>query len=287
MLNRLEYTTAGERFLDFCLWEYTPVAPFESKLRAASLLFHSFDATGIDGRVFELIEAIRDGFGVSNTVWGVKKLGNDISWEFYFYDYRKRERKRSITQFLDIVHPFADCEIPVNENTPYFMFSIDIDERLVTGFRDLDEIHIYIGNTGSTVSSGIAYSVQTEGTRLENFYFFFDAKKQMREIVGKAACSAYFQDTQTDISQILWPELRDCSVIVVANKQNNDSVYFSRINVDQFIFFLKRMGYPDEMCRFVEAHRPALDHLLYDVGFDYRTEGNSVVILKSGYYGIF
>lgn len=287
MLNRLEYTTAGDSFLDFCLWEYTPIAPFESKLRAASLLFHSFDVAGIDVRVFELIKAIRDGFGVSNTVWGVKKLGSDIAWEFYFYDYRKRERKRSITKFLDIVHPFADCEIRVNEDTPYYMFSIDIDERFVTGSRDLDEIHIYIGNTGSTVSSGIAYSVKTEGPRLENFYFFFDAKKQKREIVGKVACSAYFQDTQIDISQILWPELRDCSVIVVANKQNNDSVYFSRINVDQLIFFLKRMGYPDEMCRFVERHRLELNHLLYDVGFDYRMEGNSVVILKSGYYGIF
>jgi hypothetical protein len=287
MLNRLEYTTAGETFSDFCLWEYTPIAPFESKLRSASLLFHSFDVTGIDVRVFEFVNAIRDGFGVSNTVWGVKKLGNDIAWEFYFYDYRKRERERSITKFLDIVHPFADCEVPINEDTPYFMFSIDIDERLVTGSRDLDEIHTYIGNTGSTVSSGIAYSVKTEGTRLENFYFFFDAKEQMKEIVGKAACSAYFQDTQSDISQILWPELCDCSVIVVANKQNNDSVYFSRINVNQLIFFLKRMGYPDEMCRFVEAHRPELDHLLYDVAFDYRTEGNSVVILKSSYYGTF
>jgi hypothetical protein len=76
-------------------------------------------------------------------------------------------------------------------------------------------------------------------------------------------------------------------VIVVANKQNNDGVYFSRINVDQLVFFLKRLGYPDEMCQFVEAHRSELDHLLYDVGFDYRMEGDVMVILKSGYYGVF
>ncbi|MDH3536238.1 MAG: hypothetical protein OER87_10865 [Gammaproteobacteria bacterium] len=287
MLNRLEYTTAGEKFLDFCLWEYTPIAPFESKLRPVSLLFHSFDFTGIDVRAFELVEAIRDRFGASNTVWGVKKLGNDIAWEFYFYDYRIRERERSVAKFVDIVRPFADCEVPVNEDTPYFMFSVDVDEGLVTGSSNLDEIHIYIGNTGSTVSSGIAYSVKTEGIRLENFYFFFNAKEQMEQIVSKAACSAYFQDTQNDVSQILWPELRDCSVIVVANKQNNDSIYFSRINVDQLIFFLRRMDYPDEICRFVEAHRAELDHLLFDVGFDYRMEGNDVDILKSGYYGIF
>jgi hypothetical protein len=146
---------------------------------------------------------------------------------------------------------------------------------------------MYIGNTGSSVSSGIAYSVKKERTRLENFYYFFDAKRQMKEIVGKASCSAYLAAGQVDMSQILWPELLDCSVIVVANKQRNDSVYFSRINVDQLIFFLERMGYPDEICRFVEVHRSELDHLLYDVGFDYRLEGDELVILKSGYYGTF
>jgi len=287
MINRLEYTTVGDTFSDFMLWEYMPIAPFESKLRAASMLFHSFDVTGIDERIFEIVKAIRAEFGVLNTVWGVKKLGNDIAWEFYFYDYRRRERKRSITKLLDIVRPFANCEVPVNENLSYFMFSIDVDERLVSGSRDLNEIHMYIGNTGSTVSSGICYSLKKEGTRLENFYFFFDPKVQMKEIIGKASCSAYFDGTRTDIDQILWPELRNCNVIIVANKQNNDSVYFSRINVDQLVLFLKRMGYPSEMCRFVEDHRSDLDHQLYDVGFDYRTEGNSVVIVKSGYYGLF
>lgn len=287
MMNRLEHTAAGDMFCDFMLWEYTPIAPLESKLRTASMLFHSFDVAGIDERIFELVKAIRGGFGVLNTVWGVKKLGNDIAWEFYFYDYRRRERKRSITKLLDIVRPFADCDVPVNENLPYFMFSIDIDERLVSRSRDLDEIHMYIGNTGSTVSSGICYSLKKAGARLENFYFFFDPKVQMKEIVGKASCSAYFDDTRTGIDQILWPELRDCNVIILANKQNNDSVYFSRINVDQLVFFLKRLGYPSELCRFVEEHRPDLDHQLYDVGFDYRIEDNNVVILKSGYYGLF
>jgi hypothetical protein len=287
MTSRLEYTTAGDRFFDFCLWEYVPVAPFESKLRAASMLFHSFDVAGVDQRMYDLVEAIRDGIGASNAVWGTKKLGDQISWEFYFYDYRRRERERSITRLLDVVRPFADCAVPVNEDLPYFMFSIDIDERLVAGARNLDEIHMYIGNTGSTVSSGICYSLKEAATRLENFYFFFDAKEQMEEIVGKAGCSAYFDDSRVSIDQILWPELRDCKVIVVANKQNNDSVYFSRINVDQLVLFLKRMGYPVEICRFVEDRRSELDHLLYDVGFDYRMEGDKLVILKSGYYGVF
>lgn len=287
MMDRLEYTTAQDNFFDFCLWEYKPIAPHENKLRPAPMLFHTFDVMGMDNRIFDIVRAIREGFGVSNTVWGVKKMGNDIAWEFYFYDYRQRDRQRSITKLLEIISPFVGCDILINENLPYFMFSIDINDRLVTKDKDLGEIHMYIGNTGSTVSSGICYSLTNSGTRLENFYFFFDAKKEMNKIVGKAACSAHFDDTQISIDRILWPELRNCSVIVVANKQNNDGIYFSRINIDQLIFFMKRMAYPEKMVSFVERNRSKLDHLLYDVGFDYRMEGNNLVILKSAYFGIF
>ena len=60
-----------------------------------------------------------------------------------------------------------------------------------------------------------------------------------------------------------------------------------RYNVDQLIFFLKRMDYPAELISFVEENRSNLDHLQYDVGVDYRMQGKDLVILKSGYYGIF
>jgi hypothetical protein len=93
--------------------------------------------------------------------------------------------------------------------------------------------------------------------------------------------------TKIDLDRILWPELKECRVIVVANKQGNDAVYFSRINVDQLIFFMKRMDYPKELISFAEKNRVKLDHLQFDVGYDYKIEGDKLKILKSGYYGIF
>jgi hypothetical protein len=286
-MDQLEYTSAQDLFCDFCLWDYKPVTSPENKLRSANLLFHSFEITGLSERSFDLIQAIREGFGVSRTVWGVKNLGTDIRWEFYFYDYRRRERERSVLKLLEIIKPLIRCDIKANENLHYFMFSIDIDDPLLSERKDLDEIHLYIGNPGSTVSSGICYSLTSSGTRLENFYFFFDAAKQQKEIVTKAMTSAHLDTTLIGMDQILWPEMRNCGVIVVANKQGNDAVYFSRINVDQLIFFLRRMGYPRELIAFVEQNRSKLDHLLYDAGFDYRMEGKELRILKSGYYGIF
>ncbi len=286
-MDRLEYTTNHDRFFDFCMWEYKAVAPCENKWQSANLLFQSFDVMRIPERIFDLVRAIREGFGVRQTVWGVKKLGRELRWEFYFYDYRKRGREKSVTRLLNRIRPLFPCGIRVNENLDYFMFSIDIYGDLIAGTADLDEIHLYIGNAGSTVSSGICYSLTQEGTKLENFYFFFDAATQMDLIKDKISCSAYADVTRIDLDQILWPELRECRVIVVANKQGNDAVYFSRIHVDQLIYFMKRMKYPEELVSFVKENRAKLDHLQFDVGYDYKMEGDELRILKSGYYGIF
>jgi len=284
----LELTTPEDLYFDYCLWEYAPAARCENKLRSSSLLFHSFDVAGVQGRVFDLVRAIRRGFGLFHTVWGLKKLRDGATaWEFYFYDYRRRERERSITKLLDIIRPFAPCGVIPNENHPYFMFSIDIDDRLIAGTKGLDEVHMYIGNPGSSVSSGICYSLTERGKRLENLYFFFDAKREWEDILAKTACSAHIDSTRIPFDRILRPELRECRVIVAANKQAGDSVYFSRIRVDQFLFFLKEMSYPPELVSFVEENRPRLDHLLYDVGFDYTMDGEDLIILKSGYYGTF
>lgn len=109
----------------------------------------------------------------------------------------------------------------------------------------------------------------------------------MDDILSKIACSAHIDSTEIGLDRILWSELRDCEVIVVANKQENDAIYFSRINVDQLIYFLKRLKYHSELISFVEENRSKLDHLLYDVGFDYRMEGKGLSILKSAYYNVF
>jgi len=283
----LEYTTEQDVFFDYCLYEYKPAVPFENKLRSVNVLFQTFDVFKIHEKAFDLVRVIREGIGLSWTVWGVKQQGNNVAWEFYFYDYRRLQRERSITKILETIRPLIPCRIQAIETQPYFMFSIDIDSDLLSGKKDLDEIHMYIGNTASNVSSGISYSLTARGRKLENFYFFFDPKTEMKGLLNKVFCSAHVDPSRITIDQVVWPELRSCKRICAANKQNSDCIYFSGINVDQFIFFLKRLNYPGELSLFVEENRSALDHLQYDVGFDYRTEGNEVIILKSGYYGFF
>jgi hypothetical protein len=287
-VERREYITDQDLFFNYCLWPYAPPVSGEGKFRSVNLLYHSFEFASADGRMFDLVQAIRKAIGMSMTVWGLKYSQNKIGWEFYFYDYRRRERERSMSKVLAAMEPLiACCNVRVNENLHYFMFSIDISSDLVAGLRSLDEIHMYIGNPGSAVSSGICYSLTGEKARLENFYFFFDAGKHQDDIIAKICCSAQVDAASLDIDQIFWPELKECKTICLANKQQSDCIYFSGINVDQLIFFLRKLQYPGELCAFVEDNRSRLDHLQYDVGFDYRMAGDLLKIEKSGYYGIF
>ena len=282
-----EYAADGEAQFDFCLWEYPPAAPVAGKLRSANLLARSFEQEGVGARGAELMQAIRRGFGESRSVWGIKQEGGRISWEFYFYDYDRQQRTRSIPRLLEIARPFFQCDVPTTESTPYFMFSIDLDAGLIAGRRALEDIQVYIGNIGTRVSSGICYEVTRRQTRLKNFYFFFEARAEMENVVGKATSSIHLDLSRVELSEVLWPEMVDCGIIVVANKQDRDGVYFSRVNVDQLLFFLRRMGYPREHVSFVEQNRGRLDHMLYDVGIDYRMSGDRLEFVKSAYYGVF
>jgi hypothetical protein len=285
--DRFETVGKEDRFYDFCLWEYKPRKPVTGKFRPVNLLFHSFHITDMPEDAFNLVATIRECIGDSRTVWGIKNIENRIRWELYFYDYRRLERSRSITRLLDIIRPLIKCEVKANENLHYFMFSIDITKELILREKELDEIHMYIGNPGSTVSSGICYSLSGGLTRLENFYFFFDAKKEAEDILDKIICSSCVDFTLIDINEILLPALKNCKVIVIANKQYNDSIYYSGIDINQLILFLKSMDYPERLVSFIEENRLPLDHLMFDAGFDYRMEEKKLKIIKSGYYGIF
>ncbi len=285
--DRFEYATSDDPSLNYCLWSYAPVAPAEDKFRPINLLLQSFDHAGMADGACAIVDAIRDGIGPFRTVFGIKLIDGRLGWEFYFYDYARRGRAVSMSRVLEALRPLADCAIQPNENLPYFMFSLDLDDALARGRRDIEVIHMYIGNPGSSVSSGIAYAVTPAGSRLENFYFFFDARTQLREVARKVASSAWFDETVLPLDSVLLPELRQCRTICVANKQTHDCIYFSGVDVGQLLWFLVTLDYPASIVTFVRENRSRLDHLLFDVGFDYRIEDGRLRILKSGYYGVF
>ena len=281
----LEYVTPHDRHADFCLWDYPPPAPAQGKLRSSNLLWRALAIAGAP-HLAAVCEELRRALGPGQTVYGVKKLGGRLTFEFYFYDYARLERRLSVTRVLRALAPAVRCTLPPPEGRPYFMVSLDIDEEIASGRRPLEAINVYIGNPGSQVSSGICYEQTTAGFRLANFYFFFNAEREMEDIVAKAACSAHHDLKNFPRSDVLPPAYVGSEVIVVANKPRNDGVYFSRMKVDPFLGFLRERGFPADLVAFAERHRGGLDHLLYDVGFDYVVEDGRAQVVKSAFYGL-
>jgi hypothetical protein len=282
----LERTGPHDRYADYCLWDYPPPAPPSGKLRCANLLWRAIDASGEGTHLRAACEALRQQLGPFRTVFGVKKIADRLSFELYFYDYARLERDVSIPRVLDILAPFVTCPLKYSERRPYFMFSIDLDDKVASRQQPLEVINVYIGNPGSSVSSGICYELSSSGLRLANFYFFFNARREMSEIVAKMSCSAHHDLRGLPVSAILRPELLDCEVIVVANKKFHDGIYFSRLKIDPLIGFLQRECFPADLVNFTKEYRNGLDHMLYDVGIDYVVENGAVKILKTAFYGL-
>jgi hypothetical protein len=284
--------TDSDHFFDYCLWSYLPLAPTAEKWRSSNLLRHSFEVANMGSRVYQLCAAIQRAIGAGQTVWGVKWSDSweeeGLSWEFYFYDYDRLERQVSISSLLEVLEPFVQCDLQTNEQRPYFMFSIDMDNSWgESELKRLEEISVYLGNTGSNVSSGISYALTKNGMAFNNLYYFFDAQKEFDKVVEKVFCSAHLDLVSTELEQIVWPELADCGVIVAANKRHNDGIYFSRINLSQLLYGLKRLRCPAALVSFIEENSSRFDHMLYDIGFDYTMENGELNITKSAYYGIF
>lgn len=272
---------------DFCLWPYTPPQqPNPQALRSAALLYQSFDHSGLPAKMQKICDALIARWGRFQTVWGVKWSDDGPSWEFYFYDYARTDRRHGIKDFQQATAGLITCDLPTPDDLPYFMFSVEITPAILDG-APLDQIDVYIGNPGSDVSSGICYGQTSTGRHMRNFYFFFDAQRHAQDIVNKLTESAYLPQSGLDLDQMLWPEMRGAETIVVANKQTRDSLYFSRINVAQLLVFQRKLGFPTAWIDFLIQHQAALAHHLFDVGWDYDVgPDGSIHPIKGSFYGL-
>lgn len=283
----LDICREGDHFYDYCMWPYEPRSAVAGKWHSSNLLFQSFAVAGVADTLIPVCQAIRQAIGGNRTVWGVKYAEGRLSWEFYFYDYERLERQLSLTRLLEILRPFIRCDLQFSEQRPYFMFSIDLDGSWAEPDKLLDEVSLYMGNIGNHVSSGISYKLTEKGLAFDNLYYFFDAKKEFGDAMEKLACSAHLDLPGLAMSDVVWPEMRDCGILVVANKRHCEGIYYGRVGVEKLLWAMQRMEMPLSLREYVAKHQDKLDHLLFDVGIDYRMVDGEIQYLKSAYYGVF
>ncbi|WP_439156324.1 hypothetical protein [Yoonia sp.] len=284
---RAQFSRPGDVARDFCIWPYDrPRVPSDDALRTSALLYKSFDSAGLGPEMAVLTDAIRNAWGRCATVWGMKWSAAGPSWEFYFYDYARDERDLGITDFLRVTQSQLACDLTPDDTLPYFMFSVEIEPGHLTG-APLDQIDIYMGNPGSNVSSGICYGLSESGYEMRNFYFFFDAVREARHIHDKLTESIHLPAGRINPQDLLWPQMEGAETIVVANKQRRDGLYFSRIRAAQLAYFLEKLNFPKDLQEFLAENHDALDHHLYDVGWDFSCDREGrVTPTKGSFYGL-
>ncbi len=278
---------SGDPYFNYCHWPYDPPASGTGKLRPSVLLFNAVNEMPHAAWVTKALLAIQRGLGEFRSVYGVKRIYGQWALEIYIYDYERQGRIVSIEHLEEATAGLLSFPKTADPRMPYFMFSFDLTEQAAEQNGMLDVVHVYIGNPGSLVSSGIAYGFTPQGRQLENFYFFFDARKQQKEIIDKLECSVFCDAWRLSLDDLYRPELRECQTICLANKRTCDTIYYSGVNIDQLLFFLSWQQYPETYRQFVEERHHELDHLLYDVGVDYRANNGSIEFVKHGFYGVF
>ena len=278
---------SGDPYFNYCHWPYDPPASGTGKLRPSVLLFRAVNEMPHAAWVTRTLLSIQRGIGEFRSVYGVKRIDGQWALEIYIYDYERQGRIVSIEHLEEATDGVLSFPKTADPRLPYFMFSFDLTEQAAEQNGLLDVVHVYIGNPGSQVSSGIAYGFTPQGRQLENFYFFFDARKQQKEVIDKLECSVFCDAWRLSLDDLYRPELRECHTICLANKRTCDTIYFSGVNIDQLLFFLSWQQYPEAYRQFVEERHHELDHLRYDVGVDYRTNNGSIEFVKHGFYGVF
>ena len=276
-------TTPNDRHFDYCLEPYEPRRSPRGGLRSESLLWQSFRVAGAEPRVAESVRALQHACGRDATVWGVKYDGSQLFWELYFYDPQKRDAAVTATRVGETVAPFYRIDATVRESVPYFMFSYDL--RVDTAARGrVDGLNLYLAEPRG--HAGRSYTVQGERMELENHYVFLPPKTDVHEVVARIRSSTFVDFDRVSLAELLRPQLFSCRRVCVARKRTCDALYFSGIDVDQWLWFLRAYEYPRDFVSFAERCRGRFEHLRFDVGIDYRSGPDGRLARpKTSFYG--
>lgn len=276
-------------YYDYCLDAYSPISPVQGKLSSNVLLENSFTNSPHEKTLQLLVECIRERIGLWNTVWGVKLQNKALHWELYFYNHGQKEPHNRVSNVLKIFRSLfevpAFVEIDV-EKQPYFMFSVDLSDRSLRT-RRIEHVHLYTqGRLGTDQANSYYWGV--DGLHFENHCEFFRQPKERRELLHKIKNSVFlvhdpFSFLRHDLVKFLMP----CYQVCISQKTDKDGLYFSRVKIQQLLYFLDYFAYPKHIVDFVRSHSAELDHLLYDVAFDITLGPKGFKFGKSSYYGVF
>jgi hypothetical protein len=276
----LERVNESDQFHDYVLGRYEPLTPAVGKLRGLNLLVESFALAGVEQEGVALLERVRTEYGPYRTVWGIKwnrDLGT-LGWELYFYDFERVHADCSLARLRTLLAPALHLDAEEPWALPWHMLSIEFGpEQLRT--NGSVPAHVYVDMR--------SYALEGTTFTFENVYTFHDPRTDIDEVLHRLRSSVHFDPGRDSLAVLLPPSLFRCGRLCVANKRTSDALYASRIPTRALREFLERQSWPEPLRRFVAHTAPEFDHLLWDVGLDFRRAEHGPVTHKTGVYGSF
>jgi hypothetical protein len=273
-----ERCEAVDRFHDYVLGEYAPLAPHAGKLRSVSLLHASFALLGVEAEGRALVERIRATLGPFRTVWGIKQApGRGVTgWEIYFYDFERAHPDLGIARMRAALEPVLAIDATEPHPLPWHMWSVEVAPEHLRG-ELAASIDVYM-DMRSYKARGSAYA-------FENVYTFHEPRAEIEAVLHRLRSSVHFDERRDNLGALMPPSLFRCGRLCVANKRLADALYFSRVPSRAAHAFLVAQGYPAPLAGFFEANEADLDHLLWDVGVDFRGDDGPLRVTKTSVYG--
>lgn len=276
----LERCGPADRFHDYVLGEYAPLAPPSGKLRSVSLLLSSFAWLGVGAEGAALVERVRGALGPFRTVWGIKFAPSRgiTGWELYFYDFERAHADLAIPRVRAALAPVLAIDAEEPRPLPWHMWSVEVGPAHLRG-EAAAPVDVYIDMR--------SYKVQGRSYSFENVYTFHDPRADVDAVLHRLRSSVHFDERRGDLGALMPPSLFRCGRLCVANKRSADALYFSRVPGAAARAFAAAHGHPPEVAAFLDSHAPELDHLLWDVGLDFRGDAGPLQVTKTSLYGSF
>jgi len=284
--GELDRATDRDRHINLGFEAYRPVRPLVDKVRAENLLWHSLLHAGVLERWDAPLHAIQRRLGRDRSVWGifVDLDGGALSWELRLLN----SEPDSPLGVLDIVRetlaPWIDLAPGLSETPPYVVLALRFDARTM-GRIPTVELHERQGDSHELA----VFRMSLDERTLVSRDVVLEPKRHIDEVLPLIKHSEFvdFAADKRLLGRVLIPELFACRRLHISKRHGCDALAFSGINIEQLLFAYKRFEFPAALLDFLTAHQAQLEHLLFDVAVEYRSNGRQIVYPRVGYHGSF
>jgi hypothetical protein len=267
-------------FRDFCLWDYTAQhRPISITLHQHSLLFDATELCDDSSFLQEIFGRIQEFWGPGNTVWGIKSEQEKLSFELYFYDYDRVNRRLGMKALASCLSDVMHLDVAEIDARPWFMASVEIDSKIANG-RFIDSLDLYFEGEGGTIGAGVSEVWDGKIFQSKNDYQFF-RRHEDGNLVD--ACLKKLNPLPSPFKPGRYNE----EIIVLSRKRRGTGVYFSRVSAENTLEFMRETKFSRRLTECFARDIACYQPYLYDVGIDYSVVGGESLLRRSAVYGVF